>query len=194
MAWHLYLVPILGGGTSAEDFRRAKYISGSGVTFSMVSYGFQAIGLVAANVDAATDTALQSNSDVTKIPDNLDAQVAGALATVQAALENRNLPGNWVVSTTTYRTIIRLVIAVSGLLMRYAWLTESIEAVISGAVTLNTTFGSLPLAVRQKLQEAAVQLGIDTSGFTSASTLRQILQGVADQKAQVQTVLGAVVI
>lgn len=191
MAWHLYLLPVIGDGTRASP-RKPKYLSSSWRR----DFGAQPIFLVATDISDADDTALVANADVRKIPDNLDSTVgAGNLATVQNDLESRNLPGAWVAANTTWRTIARAVMIYCLLLQRYgAVANDYTNALLSGAVTLDTTFGSLPLQVRQNLQTAAEQLEFDTSGFTGASTLRQILVGCGSQWIAIPQSLGEVAI
>lgn len=179
MAWHLYLLPVIGDGTRASP-RKPKYLS---PPWAPVDFGAQPIFLVAADVSDAQDAAIVANADARKVPDDLDSVVgAGNLAAVQNDLESRNIPGTWVAANTTWRTIARAVMIYCFLFQRYGAVAANYSnALISGTVTLDTTFGSLPLQVRQNLQTAAQQLGLDTSGFTGASTLRQILVGVGSQ-------------
>jgi len=118
---------------------------------------------------------------VTKIPDNLDNAIGGALTTVQNALETRKIPANWVTNVMTYRFVVRKVLAVFRFMQRFVGVTQVMSAFLSGTVTLDTTFADLSATNRQRLLDTAASLNLDTSGFTGASTLRQILKGVADQ-------------
>jgi hypothetical protein len=178
VTWHLYLVPIVEVATK----RRPEFINTLGVSWRMVDFGFQDVGLVAADVSDPQDTTLQGEVGVTKIPDNLDSTVtAGALTTVQNALENRNIPGSWIIVGTTYRELVRIVIGIFSIIQRYAFIANSINKLMTGAVSLNTQFQDLPLQVRQDLQTTALEMGLSISGFTGTSTLRQILKGVGDQ-------------
>jgi hypothetical protein len=192
MAWHLYLTPIIGDGTPT-DKRRPEFVSDLGVSWRMLHFGRQPVGLVAADVSGAQDTTLIGSSGVTKIPDALDGTIgAGALVTVQNILENWNIPGTWLVAGTTYRELVRIVRGVFFIIQRYASVANNLNAILSGGVSLSTQFQDLPLGVRQNLQAAAVDLNIDTSGFTGASTLRQILKGVGDQYAATPFQLGGI--
>jgi len=190
-AWHLYLVPVIGTGTQ-EDPRSPKYLA----SYACTDYGHQPQMLCAADVDAGTDAALQANSDVTRIPDNLDAQLgAGAVTAVQNALEARNIPAGWVTQALTYRTVLRTLFGMFSLFQRYAAIAQNPNAVIDGAtVTLSTQFNQLPLKARQDLQATVASFGLDTSGLTGASTIRQILKAFADQFGQRPFTLGGVAI
>src|SRR5262249_1970453 len=102
-AWHLYLIPVVGGGTSKTDIIKPDYIPSTSRR-SLYNYGKQKYGLVAADVTDSDDQALIARNDVTKIPDNLDQPVGSSLlGAVQKALESRNMPGNWITAITTYR-------------------------------------------------------------------------------------------
>ena len=195
-AWHLYLVPVVVvKDAQGQSSRRPKYAEALKVEWKAIDFGAQPVMLVAADLSDAQDKAATANADVTRIPDNLDSIVTvAARASVQKALESRNIPGSWVTIGTTYRTIVRTFISVSFLLQRYGAVAKNYGPVITGSVTLSTTFSALPLAARNNLLAAAKSLQIDTSGFTGNSTLRQILKGVADQSANRQRQLGGVTI
>jgi hypothetical protein len=179
MTWHLYFIPIVGTG-SRSDPRRPKY-STDATEFAMVDYGFNGSTLVAANLSDADDVTLSSFGDVTKIPDNLNATIGGALATVQAALEARNIPADWITSGMTYRNMLRIIRGTFTFMQRYVGITGSTAAFFGGAVTLESTLGSLSLQIRTNVSGTLISLGVDTSVFTGSMTVRQGLKAVADQ-------------
>src|SRR5690349_507923 len=127
-AWHLYILPAV----SVPDGVDPKYIGNS--NFSCMTYGRQPVYLCAADLDATFDAQLTAAPDVYRIPDNLDqhlsAQVVGI---VQTALENRNLPSQWVDTMHTYRDVIRIVHGMFNLLGRYIGVSGSNQIVFGGA-------------------------------------------------------------
>jgi hypothetical protein len=195
VSWHLYLLPMVTKAfPPLGNSRVPKYITdGPYAAYAISDYGFQGWCLCAADISDATQTALLLNADVTKIPDNLDQQIGAALATVQAVLEGANIPAGWVTIGMTYRTMLWIILADFKFMQRFLGVTQVLNAFLSGAVTLDTTFGSLSALNRQRLLDTAASLKLDTAGFTGASTLRQILKGVADQMAG-PVVLGGITI
>jgi len=192
MPWHLYLVPIIGVGTKVDP-RKPKYLTTLGVDWGMVDYGFQPFALAAANVDDATDTSLQINVDVTKIPDNLNQLLgAGAVNTVQTALEDRNLPAGWVTSALSYRDVLRTLWGFFAFLQRYSVVSGNTNPLIAAAVTLDTQFNQLSQTARTNLQDTAASLGLSSAGLTGTSTIRQILKNISDQWGQRAFSVGAV--
>jgi hypothetical protein len=194
--WHLYLVPSSLQGTTLPAIR-PNFDGIAVASYSAHRYGGQSVMLVAANVDDATDAGLAAKPDITKVPDNLDQQVGSgaALTITRNAFENRGIPGSWIVATTTYREALRVYRGASEILQRYRSISGIFGPVLgAGGVTLDTAFSSLPLSARNNLIATAKALNLDTSGFTGASTLRQILKGVGDQYAARPFRLGGIVI
>jgi hypothetical protein len=150
-----------------------------------IDYGLEPTTLIAANMDAAQITTLQGLSDVTLVPANMDNQIGANLAVVQAALEAKNIPADLIVATNTYRQVLRGVLAI----FYVAQLFNGKEATSPGVggrifpagITFNTTLGELSLRVRDMLRDAAMARGIDYSGLTLTSTLREVLRLVASQ-------------
>lgn len=176
----LYFMPT---GTNARGAVIAKYtntFTAAGFSVSMIRFGDNPHGLVFSPCDAATDTSVSANVDVQRLPDNLDANPgAGAVTAIQTFLENNNIPAGWVTTALTWRTIVRDVVSMFLFVQRYNGIGG--PAVFTGAVTLNSTFASLPLAVRVALQQAAAAQNFDTSSLSGASTLRQILRAMGLQ-------------
>lgn len=181
MTWHIYLLPIVGDGTKATP-REPKYLPALGASWSMVDYGFQPFALAAADVSDATDTSIQGNVDVTKVPDNLDQLLgAGAVVTVQNALENRNIPAGWVTAALSYRTVLRTIWGFFAFLQRYSAVSGNTSPLIAATVNLDTQFNQLSQTARTNLQDTATSLGLSSAGLTGTSTIRQILKNMADQ-------------
>lgn len=179
---HIYLVPTTGTGTFTDQFR-PNYV---GSKYSTVMYGSEGTHLVAADVDDATDATISALSDVIKIPDNLDQTIgAGALAKIQTVLENKKIPSGWLTAGTTYRQALRVIINFFRFISRFRAISGITAPLFSGAVTLNTTFGSLSAPVRGFLSATAASFNLDTTGVTGATTIRVLLKGMADQFADV---------
>ncbi len=200
-AWHLYIVPVIGTGTSREDCRRPKYIRPDGcavsapIAYTMMDYGFQPTAVVAADVTASQDATLQNNGDVTRIPDNLDTTLAGSVGTIQNALEAEFIPGNWITGGTTYRILLRNIVGMFSWFQRYAVISGSNEPVITGnSVTLNTRFDRLAPNVRANLLLAAESLNVDLSTINVTFSLRQILRQLGEYFVTQQWTIGSVII
>lgn len=184
-AWRFYIVPVIGSGTAA-DCRRPKYVrpncqAAPVAPYSFIDYGFEGIGLVLADTTVDQDSAVTAQPDVFRIPDNLDQTLGGAATAIQTKLESWHLPGDWVTGATTYRTLIKVSIGVFLFVQRYISVSGNNLAIITGAVTLNTQFGSLSLKARQDLSTAAKQLKLDTSQVTGTTTVREMLKMIGNQ-------------
>lgn len=186
---HLYFVPAIGAGSDADP-RTPKYATGSGFPWAAMDFGMQPIFLVAADVDAATDTTVSAQADVIRVPDNLDATLGGQLATVQTGLENRNIPAGWLTSGTTYRTALRTVTNMFRFLQRFPAVTQITAPLLDGSVNLDLQFNNLSATNQQRLIDTADSFGFDTSGLSGTTTLRTILKNVADQFVSVGFQLG----
>lgn len=189
MATRLYVLPLITTTTPKGDRRDPKYLDThlAGVEWSLMDMGDEPICLVAADV-GAEHAAFAAETDVLALPANLDQPLGAQLATVQNALEARNIPAGWVQSTHTYRQVVRVVAQAFQFLQRLQVVRPG--RLFGGGVTLDTRFNQLPAAVRSALTAAATDLGYDTSGLTGTSTLRTILKTMADQWRQIELFIG----
>lgn len=191
---HVYLVPSIPSPIDATS-RRPKYVGILKVPWHAIDYGSQDLFLVATDVDDATDAAAVKNSDVIRIPDALDNQIGGSLSTVQTKMESVHLPFGWVTSGMTYREVVRKTTRIMQFFQKFRGVTGVTGPLFNGTtITLDTTFSSLSALNRQRLLDTAAAINLSTAGFTGASTLRQILKGVADQYADVPIKLGCATI
>ena len=186
----LYLMPITGAGTRV-DARTAKYNSTlAPFGWTMLDYGHEPVALVYSPTDAATDATLTAFADVVRIPDNLDALLTvGQVTAVQNWLEARNLPALWLDTTFTIRAALRIILGAFQFMQRFTGIHGGTR-IFGGAVTLSSTFASLPAGARQDLLDTANSFGYDTSSLSGASTLRQILKVMADQWGNQPIVVG----
>lgn len=199
MTVRLYLVPV---ETSADGLARGpKYFRWgrdpdppalmSGVSWSMMPFGFEPTALLAADLTAGQVTTMGGLSDVTKIPSNLDNTLGANLATVQAALEALKIPADMLSSGNTYRQVVRGVIAIFSVAQRFKKLrnlppSDAGSRLFPAGITFDTTLGDLSQNVRQDLQQAANDLGYDYTGLTLTSSLREVLKKLAAQTAPVE--------
>ncbi len=184
MVLSLYVMPIVGTGATRTDARRPKYRDSVFPlsAYSMFDYGNEPWCLTGINnVDPTIDATLNGEPDVFELPTDLNQAMGsvGVRNTVRNRLEAVNIPGTWVQTTTTYREVVEMIGSLCQFAQRYQGATGGLW--FTGGITLDSTFSSLPQTARDGMISAAASFGMDTSGFTGASTLRQILQGVGQQ-------------
>jgi hypothetical protein len=135
--------------------------------------------LVRADVTDAEHTALNGHADVIVVPANLDSNVGAALGTVQTRLDQINVPSDWVTATHTYRQVLRFVGRYGCLLQVFG---RRALARFFELYTLDSTMAQLSAAHRDRLREAATEIGVsDTSSINGSSTVREVLRLLTDQ-------------
>lgn len=183
MVRSLYVMPIITDATGKYPQRYPKYYKTTfpALSWSMFDYGNEPWCLIGIqDVPAATDSALVANADVFALPANLDQAIGSVSArnTVRNALENVNMPGTWIQTTDTYRTVVRFVGALCTFMQCYQG--KGLGLVFSATVTLATTFATLSAAQQQALIDCATYFGLSASSLVGANTLRTILKTVGD--------------
>jgi hypothetical protein len=182
-----YLLPKIGDGIFTNPLR-PKYTDDEalGVGWSLagrwsaMDYGLEDLFLMGADVTPEEHALLDAQADVTAIPTPIASNVtAGALGTVQSRLESVNLPGSWVTTAFTYQQVLAIVGRVVAFAQRYHGLYGT--RLFSVTITLNTQVNQLTAQQRQRLQTAAESFGLDYSGVTGTTTMRQLLKLIADQ-------------
>ena len=192
MAFRLYLVPVVGTGSSSADARRPKYFDAFTSGWAANGYGLEPHMLVAADLSGADDTSLTANADVTALPFYLgDTLTAGQVTATQTALESRNLPAGWVTTAFTWRAVLRVVLGVFHFMQRYHNVSGGQRLFLAG-VDLERTLGSLPQQVRDDLQATANSFGYDTSPLTGGNTIRQALKLLADNWSNTRFRIGGI--
>lgn len=199
MPLRLYLLPIEETFRANGSLRGPKYFAYKGdpdppalmigVDWQMMDFGLEPTALLCANLSAGEHATLNANADVTAIPLNLDALLGANLATVQAALESLHIPADALTSGTTYRQVVRGVIAIFLVAQRFNGRVGANGRLFPAGITLSTTLGDLSANVRGELKLAAEDLGFDYAGLTVASTLREVLKKLASQQSP-QTLMG----
>lgn len=166
-----YLAPKIGTGTGDDAFR-PSVIADLRVRWEGIDYGrYEPVMLAGADVTAAQHALITGQAGFTSIPVTLDSAIGGAVATVQAALENLRLPGDFVQSTQSYRDVIRITSKAQRFFQRFG--NRQLRTVLESGVTLATTFSELTPAQRTALAETADDLRINTNGVTGSTTMRQ---------------------
>lgn len=184
MAINVYLMPAITRDSPDRPGvmeRLPKYrdeYAGQAPDF-VILYGAEDAALVALqDVPAGVHATLAGHADCTAVPD-LSQTVGGQLATVQARIEALKLPAQWVQSSDSYGSVVRVVAIVFLLMERFKGLGK--EKIFQAGITLDTRFNQLPVGVRQDLRDLGDSFGFDTSAVAGTSTLRQILKMMADQ-------------
>lgn len=177
MAEHFYLMPVIGTQTQ-DDPRRAKYSIPS-VAGRMMDYGLEPVCLFASDVTEARHAELIAHADVTEIPQNLETQVGGNLARLQAILDGYNIPNDWITSTTTYKQVFRAVATLFQVMQKFHH--GSLERLFKTGITLDTRMNQLPGAARNTLQEAVEKTGLDPAELKGTNTLKAALKNIATQ-------------
>jgi hypothetical protein len=180
----IYLIPkVIGGPHNELDLAyQEDYV---GQSYTLMPFGRDPLAIVGfPSLPAESAAALALHADVVAFPDTestaWNSPIGGELAALQAALEAAKVPAGWIQSTFTWRTVLRLLAAMTQFLQRYGsdgWK----QGLFSAGVTLDTRFNQLPTGVQNRLRTAASTMGYDTSALTGNSTVRAILKNVADQ-------------
>lgn len=161
--------------------------------WSMKDFGFQDTCIVAADVTAAQHQTLVANSDVVAAPANID-NIIDTVAkrdNVRDKLEDLNVPAGWVQTGMSYREVLRPVTHLFMFAQRYHALTG--RKMVEPGYNLNTRISDLPLEVRQGLQQAADDLGYDTSGIAGSWLYRRGLKHLGDQWGESPVIFGDLV-
>ncbi len=179
MATNYYVMPLAGTGTRSDSFR-CKYATNlAPFRWDSMRMGQELTFLVIVrDISGALDTTISGDSTCIAIP-TLTNTIGGALATVQSKLETLNIPSGWVTSGMTYATVVHYSAAFFQVHQRLQGLGGA--RLLTGGVTLDTTFSQLAAGVQTKLLNVATSFNFDTSSLSGASTIRAILKALADQ-------------
>jgi hypothetical protein len=163
--------------------RTSKYLS----EFSTFSYGIFQYGAEpwcmagVTDISVAADASLVAHPDVFKLPDDLD-QTMGSVGNrnqARNALEAVNMPGTWIQTSDTYRTVVRFI----GSLCLYMGCFNDhydLPVIFDGTTTLSTLFSALTQSQRDAMQGCADYFGLDGSSLIGSNSLRIILKAIGD--------------
>lgn len=174
-----YILPMAGTGALADPFR-PKYSLGA--TWQWVPTPRE-WGIAWADSTPAEQAALALNADVIVVP-ALDNTIA--LTATKNALEALNVPAQWLTAGMTYRTVLRVLVGIASYIQR----CDGLGQVVTLAGNLDRTFSSLSAGVRNTLSAAADSLGLDRTGISGTTTLREALRIIGQQFAQRGVALG----
>lgn len=192
MTIQLYILPEVS--TADGRYNAPKYIakrlivplSGlEGVQWTWVFVALGDAGIVAVDGTTAEHNLLAAQTDVLQIPP-LDNAIPNNTARnkVRSVLEGFNLPGTWVNTGMTYRTVLRVTLGTIQFLSRLTFRLQ--RKIFDGSVTLDMTVSQIPLAARNQLQNAAGDLGLDYSSVTGTTTVREMLRLMGVQFSNTQ--------
>jgi len=193
MSFRLYIVPIV---RNTRNERVPKYFGDGQTTvasdWSGMDYGLEDWMVVGGDLTVTEDAAVVGMPDAFAVPFDLSAALTSPQVTaVQNKLEAINVPAGWVNTSLKWIEVVRSVLGMFTLMQRYHGLHGG-NGVFTGGVALSTTIGALPVAVRNDFTAAAVSLGLNVSGITGTTTLRQALKALADQLSQMAYHFGTV--
>lgn len=148
---------------------------------AMMDYGLiDAALVVAKDITPEDHAALVANPDVVSPPEDIDQNIsAGALPTVQAALEALRIPADWVDTSYTYRQMLRMIAGLFQFAQRYHVMHN--EQLIDNQSQLDLRWNQIPLARRQRIIATADELGYDYSEVQNTWRVRRILMHLGNQ-------------
>lgn len=182
MAVRFFITPkveLVAGTFSPKYFRvlsDGQLTDGIAGWWTAINFGPEPFLLVKADVTNAEQTSISGNADVLTVPANIENNVGGGqgLTAARNGLESRNIPGSWVTSGMTWRTVLRF--AAHYALLQQVFGRRAVARFFQ-LYTLNTTMAQMTAAHRDRLREAAEELGVtDTSSITGSSTVRDVLR------------------
>lgn len=201
MTARIYVMPIVGDGASFLTRRRPKWadqVRAAGGGWGMVDYGTEPVCIVQIEAEDALHATIAADTQVRQVPVNLDNTLtAGQVTNVGNFLEALWIPAQWLNTSRTWRQVLRVVAGVFQLNQRWNGIAiqrgGASRTIFADGRDFTRTVGSLPQAARDDLAVLFSDLGLDASGVTGATTLRQLLAGAGMQFAQRPiTMLGAI--
>jgi len=177
-----YILPIEEIG-NARGPKYLKWRFGTGtldVQWSCKDFGLTNQMLCAVNAEQVDHDVLLAQTDIVKIPANLDNNVTtGALSATREALEDLGIPGNWINTSHTYRDVVRFVAGLFFFAQRHHALHG--QEIKPSGLNLNNTWSDLSSAWRQNLRTTADTFEYNYSNVTGSTTMRIILKSLGDQ-------------
>lgn len=186
MALRLYFVPkVLSGEVYVP-----KYFGDGTVAASWSARDFDDMYLVAADLSSGDHTTVSGQPDATALPASLTGNLtAGQVTAVQTKLEAANMPANWVSTSLTWTQVLRVVCGMIQLNQRFKGNNDG-AGIFRDSISLSSTVGDLPAQVRQRLQDAALSLGLDIASITLSTTLRVAYRTLGEQFATIPVRIG----
>ena len=191
-----YLIPIESVTVGETTMRGPKYFkwggNPAGITcrWSMMDYGFVPSALLLAHDISDIDhAALILNADVFAFPDNLDAPVVpNSVTTFFAAI---NLPTDWLVSSTTYRELLRQVAGMMQFNQRYGGISGG-HSIFENA-TLSTRLRQMTVQEQAWFLATVDSFGYDSSTISTNSQLSLLVKQAANYWSGQSFIMGGIV-
>ena len=158
---------------------RAVQHAGFACPWSMKDFGSINEAVLCADIAAADHTTLEANADVLSIPTNIDSTLnTTARNAARTFCVTYNLPGTWINTGMTYRTVLRTVCG-------FFFFFQRVTGILGHDINLTTGWldlqvQNIPADIRQAMADAATQKGYDYSMVTGTTTMRVILKAMAD--------------
>ncbi len=191
--WYLVAMEQVGNSRAPKYVKSRMNPTGLAVQWGAMDYGLMNVAIMWADVTTAQHNALIANADCrfAATQASLDNPIgAGATAAVRNVLETLQIPGSWVQATDTWRQILR---GACGLFQFAQRLHGKFDVkLVPDGYSLDTTWSELPAVGKQFLLETAVDLGIDTSGVTANTTLRQVYRVLGNAWGEKQILISGV--
>lgn len=189
-----FLAPQIGSGTLSDPFRNVlgDHMQ-SGETFDEVDHPFRRMSLCLVTASAATLDAIAALPNVYRASPRIDDAAlatllvrplsswpAQVLQDARTFLENNGIPLDGIAPADPFRKVIRRI-------LRVCFIAQKAEAADSSALrvvltaALNGTVGQLPAATRQTASAWLATKGVNTSGWTLATTIRTVLRAAAEE-------------
>lgn len=171
-----FIIPKIGAGTPLDPFR-PKYLTENSIGYSALDLGIEPTFLVGADVSDAQLGILAAQSDVLVIPP-LESVVGGnpTLNQVRNRIEQRGIPGSWIVASTTYRAIVSVVGDTCRIAQRLHGRHR--KRLYDPGVTLDSALSPAMLA---DFQSIADSFGISAAALSLTTTVREALLLLGNQ-------------
>lgn len=199
MAVRYYIAPYIqitiGDRTPLASKTMLYRIGGS--RHSIAKFGDRSWCLARVDATDAEHVLIQGDTKITLIPfidnsgnylastDVVSSISAANRSLIEARLEARNIPTDWIVGSTPIGQVLKFVII---------WLNLSHDGAIGpdfpSEFSLSQTVGNIPAARRNRIRNWMIARGIDTSDFALSMTIRQVMNRIVQQWQIGRVVLG----
>ncbi len=181
--WYFMPIEVYGNTRLPMYLYHGRYPERGGIqvaSWAMMDYGLINACLVVADVTQDQHEQLAAEADVAAAPENIDQNVSElAIPKVQAVLEALRIPAEWVDTTYTYRTLLRMVAGLFQFAQRYHGLYN--EALIGSVSQLDLRWNQIPADRQNRIRATADSFGYDYSTVTNTTKVRKILMILANQ-------------
>lgn len=191
-----YIMPIMvvdGNRRGPKYLRWRFYPAGINCRWSMTDYGLIDAALVACDLTQDQHEQLVAEPDVVVAPEDIDQNISEiAIPKVVQIMEALRIPADWVDSTYTYRTILRMVAGLFLFAQRYHGMHN--EALIDFTAQLDLRWNEIPKARQDRIKATADEKGYDYSAVQPTWLVRRILKHLGDQWGETPILFGFVIL